>query len=132
MSATTTPNIGAIQMLNCAKGHATTIATIQSLAADPCCIIFLLQEPSCTNGGNPPEHQDFYMFTPTPTGAKCATYIRKIPGLTAHITFTHSNSLLGTLVRLGSYQFTLYNLYFPKGAEPLADTLASFRPCNPC
>ena len=132
MIDTNKTNIGAIQLLNCAKGHATTIATIQSLAADPTCIIFLLQEPSCTDNGNPPEHRDFHLFTPTPTGAKCATYIRKQTGLAAYTTFTHSNSLLGTTVRLGSYQFSLYNFYFPKGTEPLTDTLRSFTPSHPC
>ena len=98
--------------------------------------ICLLQEPWCDRHGKPPTIPNFDLFTPTPNKPKCATYIRRTPGLTANITFTAKDSFLGTTIT-STYQqriktFTLYNLYSPGRPEPFAEILNTIHPPNNC
>ena len=72
----------------------------------------------------PPE---LCLFTPVPTQPKCATYVRRVPGLTATTTFALGPSFLGTTVtstfQTNSTTFTLFNLYSPGRPEPLASII---------
>jgi len=123
------PNVGSVQLLNCARGHATTISGLQEFAKTPENLICLLQEPWCDRHGHPPSIPDFDTHSPTPLQPRCITYIRRTPGLTATTTFASQDSFLGTTITsiLGprSITFTLNNLYSPGRPEHLAAILPS-------
>ena len=114
------------------RGHATTISAIQSFANNKTCLIFLLQEPWYAGGKTPPSHPDFDMFIPCSKQPSCATYVRRLTGLTAHTTLTHKNLFLVTSVTIMDYTFELCNFYTPGRAGPLADFLPHFKPTLPC
>jgi ribonuclease HI len=120
-------SVGSVQMLNCARGQATTISALQEFARKTENIVCLLQEPWVDRHGNPPSLPNFDLFTPVPMQPKCATYVRRIKGLTATTTFASDASFLGTTIT-STYQtttttFTLFNLYSPGRPEPLASIL---------
>jgi hypothetical protein len=85
-----------VQMLNYAKGHATTTSALFSFASNPSTILILLQEPTIEHNQLPPSHPDFHLLTPIPERPLCATYVCRLPGVQADVIFTHSNSFLGT------------------------------------
>jgi len=70
---------------------------------------------------------NFNMFTPTPTGPRCATYVRRVPRLSAITTFTAQDSFLGTTITSLQQQhtttFTLYNLYSSGRPDPVVAIL---------
>src|SRR5258705_4553833 len=122
------PNIvGSVQLLNCVKGQATTISALDNFSRKQENLICLFQEPWCDRHGNPPTHPDFNTFTPIPYRPKCVTYVRRTQGLTATTTFTSQDSFLGTSITCthGPHHrtFTIFNLYSPGRAEPLASIL---------
>ena len=113
-----------VQLLNCARGQATTISALQDFARHNENLILLLQEPWIDRHGNSPSLPSFDTFTPMPRKPRCATYVRHTPGLTATITFTATNLFLGTTITTPHDQeFTLLNFYSPGRAEPLAAIL---------
>ena len=70
---------------------------------------------------------NFDMFTPTPTRPRCATYVRRVPGLSATTTFAAQDSFLGTTITSLQQQhtttFTLYNLDSPGRPDSVAAIL---------
>src|SRR3978361_18403 len=120
-------SVGSVQMLNCARGQATTISALQEFARKTENIVCLLQEQWVDRHGNPPSLPNFDLFTPVPTQPKCAIYVRRTMGLTATTTFALEAYFLGTTLT-STYQtpkttFTLFNLYSPGRPEPLASIL---------
>jgi len=120
-------SVGSVQLLNCAKGQATTISALQDFAQHNENLILLLQEPWTARHGRPPALPDFDTFSPTPLKPKCVTYVRRSPGLTATTTFTAQDSFLGTTItstlQSKTTTFTLFNFYSPGRAEPIAKLL---------
>jgi len=127
-------SVGSVQLLNCARGQATTISALQDFARKPKNIICLLQEPWCDRHGKPPSLPGFDTFTPSPVKPKCVTYIRHTPGLSATTVFTTQDSFLGTAITSSYTQktFTLFNFYSPGRAEPLATILPTLKLPNDC
>ena len=127
-------SVGSVQLLNCARGQATTISALQDFARKPENLIFLLQEPWCDRHGNPPSLPGFDTFFPSPTKPRCVTYVRHTPGWTATTVFTASDSFLGTTITTVHNQksFTLYNFYSPGRPEPLAAILPSLKLPTDC
>jgi ribonuclease HI len=127
-------SVGSVQLLNCARGQATTISALQDFARKPESIICLLQEPWCDRHGNPPSLPGFDTFTPSPVKPKCVTYIRHTSGLSATTVFTAQDSFLGTAITSSYNQktFTLFNFYSPGRAEPLAAILPTLKLPNDC
>jgi len=121
-----------VQLLNCAKGQATTISAIQDFANKPENLICLLQEPWCDRHGLPPQHPDFDSFTPTPNRPKCVTYVRRTPGLTTTTTFTAQDSFLVTKItytqNTARKTFSLLNFYSPGKPDHLAAILPTLIP----
>jgi len=121
--------VGSVQLLNCARGQATTISALQDFAKNPENLILLLQEPWYDKHGHPPTLPDFNNFTPTPIKPRCVTYVRRTPGLTARTSFTAQDSFLGTTItsiqNSTTITFTLYNFYSPGRPEPIARLLPS-------
>jgi len=119
--------VGSVQVLNCARSHATTISTLRDFARKTANLICLIQEPWYDRHGNPPLLPNFNLFLPTPTKLRCTTYIRQLPGLSATTTFTAQDSFLGTTITLQQEQHTtsctIFNLYSPGRPEPLAALL---------
>jgi hypothetical protein len=64
-----------VKLLNCAKGHATTISAFYSFASNPNCLIIVLQEPTLEHMKIPPTHPDFDLLIRIPDKPLCATYI---------------------------------------------------------
>jgi ribonuclease HI len=126
--------VGSVQLLNCARGQATTISVLQDFAKKPENLICLLQEPWCDRHGNPPSLPGFDIFTPSPIKPRCATYVRHIPSLIATTVFTAQDSFLGTTITSSYNQktFTLFNFYSPGRAEPLAAILPTLKLPNDC
>jgi hypothetical protein len=126
--------VGSVQLLNCARGQATTISVLQDFAKKPENLICLLQEPWCDRHGNPPSLPGFDIFTPVPTKPRCVTYIRRTPGITTTTVFTAQDSFLGTTITTSYNQktFTLFNFYSPGRAEPLAAILPTIRLPRDC
>jgi hypothetical protein len=91
-------SVGHVQLLNCARGQATTISALQDFARKTENLICLLQEPWCDRHGNPPSLPGFDIFTPSPIKPRCVTYIRRTPGLTATTVFTAQDSFLATTI----------------------------------
>src|SRR3978361_75087 len=120
-------SVGSVQLLNCARGQATTISALQEFSRKPENLICLIQEPWCDRHGNPPSLPNFDLLTPIPPQPKCATYVRRIQGLTATTTFTSGTSFLGTTItstyQMNTTTFTLFNLYSPGRPEPLASII---------
>jgi hypothetical protein len=132
MKNTTKLDTACVQLLNCAKGHATTTSALTSFASNRNTIIILLQEPAIEHTKLPPTHPDFHVFTPVNERPLCATYVRRLPGLQTDITFTHANSFLGTRISLPtSPPFTIYNFYSPGTPHAIANLLPSFHPHLP-
>jgi len=127
-------SVGSVQLLNCARGQATTILALQDFARKHKNLICLLQEPWCDRHGNPRSLPGFDTFTPTPIQPRCATYVRLTPGLTATTAFTAQDSFLGTTITTlhALKTFTLFNFYSPGRAEPLAAILPTLKPPNDC
>jgi hypothetical protein len=114
------------------KGHATTTSALFSFASNPNSLVILLQEPTIEHNKLPPSHPDFHLLTPVPERPLCATYVRRLPGVHADITFTHSNSFLGTCISFPTGPaFTIYNFYSPGKPHALADLLPQFHPSLP-
>jgi hypothetical protein len=88
----------AVQLLNCARNQATTIAALRDFAQKTENLICLLQQSWTDRYGQPPALSDFDIFFPTPLKPKCVTYICHTPGLTATTTFTAQDSFLGTTI----------------------------------
>jgi hypothetical protein len=127
MKNTATLDTACVQLLNCAKGHATTTSALFSFASNPNTIIILLQEPAIEHTRLPPTHPDFHMFTPVQEKPLCATYVHRLPGIQANVTFTHANSFLGTRISLPTkLSFTIYNFYSPGTPHALANLLPTF------
>jgi hypothetical protein len=126
--------VGSVQLLNCARGHATTISALQDFARKPENLICLLQEPWCDRHGNPPSLPGFDIFAPSPMKPRCVTYVRHTSGLTANTVFTAKDSFLGTTITTSYNQktFTLFNFYSPGRAEPLAAILPTLKLPNDC
>ena len=126
--------VGHVQLLNCARGQATTISALQDFARKTENLICLLQEPWYDRHGNPPSLPGFDTFTPSPIKPRCATYVRRTPGLTATTVFTAQDSFLGTTITTSHdlKTLTLFNFYSPGRAEPLAAILPTFKPPNDC
>jgi len=122
-------SVGSVQLLNCARGQATTISALQDFTKKPENLICLLQEPWYDRHGHPPILPGFDSFTPTPIKPKCVTYVRRISGLTATTTFTAHDSFLGTTItsvrNSTTITFTLFNFYSPGRAEPIARLIPS-------
>jgi hypothetical protein len=127
-------SVGSVQLLNCARGQATTISALQDFAQKTENLICLLQEPWCDRHGNPPSLPGFDTFTPSPTKPRCVTYVRHTSGLTANTVFTAQDSFLGTTITTSHNQktFTLFNFYSPGRAEPLAAILSTIKLPNDC
>jgi ribonuclease HI len=119
--------VGSVQLLNCARGLATTISALQDFARKNENLILLLQEPWTDRHGHPPVLPEFDTFTPIPLKPKCVTYVRRTPGLTATTIFTAQDSFLGTTItstqNSKTTTFTLLNFYSPGRAEPIARLL---------
>ena len=126
--------VRSVQLLNCARGQATTISVLQDFAAKHENLILLLQEPWCDRHGNPPSLPGFDIFTPSSSKAKCVTYIRQTQGLTGTTVFTAQDSFLGTMITTPHNQktFALSNFYSPGRAEPLATILPTLKLPNDC
>jgi hypothetical protein len=121
-----------VQMLNCAKGHATTTSALFSFASNPSTVLILLQEPAIEHNQSPPSHPDFHLLTRVPERPLCATYVRRLPGVQADIIFTHSNSFLGTRISFpASPAFTIYNFYSAGRPHAIANLLPQFGPKFP-
>jgi hypothetical protein len=127
-------SVGSLQLLNCARGQATTISAFQDFARKPENIICLLQEPWCDRHGNPPSLPGFDTFTPTPMKPRCVTYVRHTSGLFATTVFTAQDSFLGITVTMPITQkkFTLFNFYSPGRSEPLATILPTLNLPTDC
>jgi len=121
--------VGYGQLLNCARGQATTISALQEFAQKHENLILLLQEPWLDRHGHPPSLPGFDTFCPIPIKPKCVTYVRRTPGLTATMIFTSQDSFLGTTItsthNSKTIAFTLFNFYSPGRAEPLARLLST-------
>jgi len=126
--------VGSVQLLNCARGQATTISVLQDFGKKPENLICLLQEPWWDRNGHPPTLPGFDTFTPSPTKPRCATYVRRTSGLTATTVFTAQDSFLGTTITTLHNQktFTLFNFYSPGRAEPLAAILPTLKLPTDC
>ena len=124
-------SVRSVQLLNCARGQATTISALQDFARKPENIICLLQEPWCDRHGKPPSLPGFNTFTPSPVKPKYVMYIR---GLSATTVFTAQDSFLGTAITSSYTQktFTLFNFYSPGQVEPLAEILPTLKLPNDC
>jgi len=122
-------SVGSVQLLNCARGQATTISALQDFAQKPENLIFLLQELWCDRHGNPPSLAGLDTYFPLPTKPRCVTYVHHTPGLTAPTVFTAFDSFLGTTITTVHNQnsFTLYNFYSPGRPEALAAILPSLK-----
>ena len=127
-------SVGSVQLLNCARGQATTISALQDFFQKPENLICLLQEPWVDRHGNPPSLPGFDIFTPSPTKPRCVTYVRHAPGLTATTVVTAQDSFLGTTITTSHNQqtFTLFNFYSPGRAEPLAAILPTLKLPTDC
>jgi len=127
-------SVGSVQLLNCARGQATTISALQDFARKTENVICLIQEPWCDRNGNPPSMPGFDTFTPTPTKPRCVTYVRHTSGLIATTTFTAMDSFLGTTITTprDGKKFTLFNFYSPGRPEPLADILPAIKLPTDC
>ena len=133
-----------VQLLNCARGEGSTISALTFFAGRPSCMVLLLQEPHLDRHHLPPVHPAFDMHCPVPCKPKCVTYIRKLPGVTAHTIFTHLDSFLGTRIvftpphTMGpagpapTVETTIYNFYSPGRPTPAASLFSSgtFKPDN--
>jgi hypothetical protein len=118
-----------VQLLNCTKGHATTISALFAFASNPISLVILLQEPAIEHKKLPPSHPDFHLLTPVPEQPHCATYICRSPGVQADIIFTHSDSFLGIRISFPTGPaFTIYNFYSPGRPHVMADLLPQFYP----
>jgi len=126
--------VGSVQLLNCARGQATTISVLQDFAKKPENLICLLQEPWWDRHGYPPSLPGFDTFSPSLIKPRCVTYIRRTPGLTATTVFTAQDSFLGTMITTSCNQktFTLFNFYSPGRAEPLAAILPTLKVPTDC
>jgi len=126
--------VGSMQLLNCARGQATTISVLQDFAAKHENLILLLQDPWCDRHGNPPSLPGFDIFTHSSTKPKCVTYIPQTPGLTGTTVFTAQDSFLGTMITTPHNQktFTLFSFYSPGWAETLATILPTLKLPNDC
>jgi len=126
--------IGSIQLLNCARGQATTISALQDFSQKPENLICLLQELWVDRDGNPPSLPGFDIFTPSPAKPRCMTYVRHAPGLTTTTVFTAQDSFLGTTITTSHNQqtFTLFNFYSSGWAEPLAAILPTLKLPTDC
>jgi hypothetical protein len=122
-------SVGSVQLLNCARGQATTISALQDFARHNENFILLLQEPWIDRHGHPPTLPGFDVFTPTPKKPRCVTYVRHTPGLIATTTFTARDSFLGITITTTQNQkaFTLFNFYSPGRPEPLAAILPTIK-----
>jgi hypothetical protein len=81
-----------VQMLNCAKGHATTTSALFSFASNPSTILILLQEPAIEHNQLPPSHPAFHLLTPIPERPLYVTYVCRLPGVQADIVMAWSQS----------------------------------------
>jgi hypothetical protein len=121
-----------VQLLNCAKGHATTTSALFSFASNPNSLAILLQEPTIEHNQLPPSHPDFHLLTPIPERPLCTTYVYRLPGVQADIIFTHADSFLGIHISFPtSPAFTIYNFYSPRRPHTIAALLPQFRPALP-
>jgi len=122
-------SVGSVQLLNCARGQATTISALLDFARHNENLILLLQEPWIDRHGQPPILPNFDTFSPIPLKPKCVTYVRRTPGLTATTIFTAQDSFLGTTItstlNSKTTTFMLFNFYSPGRAEPIARLLPS-------
>ncbi|MDX6284387.1 MAG: hypothetical protein QOH03_5458 [Kribbellaceae bacterium] len=127
-------SVGSVQLLNCARGQATTISALQEFSRKTENLICLLQEPWCDRHGSPPSLPGFNIFTPTPIKPRCVTYVRHTPGLIATTVFTAQDSLLGITVTMprNTKKFTLFNFYSPGRPEPLATILPTLKLPTDC
>jgi len=125
-----------MQLLNCARGQATTISALQAFACKTENLICLLQEPCIDRHGHPRTLPNFDTFSPTPLKPKCVTYVRRTPGLTVTTTFMAQDSFLGTTItstqNSKTTTFTLFNFYSPGRAEPLARLLPTIPVLKEC
>jgi ribonuclease HI len=148
-----------IHQLNCARGQGTTISAVHAFLEDGQQIALLLQEPWIDTTCLPPTHPDLILLTPTPTRPKCATYVKRLPNVSAVTVFQHSNCFLGVEISLlsppcispppstsptsssssptpappHSTTFTLYNFYSPGRPTQLHTLLKSgFLPSADC
>jgi hypothetical protein len=121
-----------VQLLNYTKSHTTTVSALHSFASNPNSFIILLQEPTREHIKLPPTNPDFDLLTPISDKPLCATYIRCLPGVQSDITFTYSNSFLGTLISFPNCPaLTMYNFYSPGRPYAIADLLPNFCPTLP-
>jgi len=129
-----TASVGSVQLLNYARGQATTISALKDFARKPENLICLLQEPWCDRHRNPPALPGFDIFTPSPVKPKCVTYVCHTPGLSTTTVFTAQDSFLGTAITSSYNQktFTIFNFYSPGQAEPLAAILPTLKLPNDC
>ena len=154
-----TTNTTAVRLLNCARGEGTTVSILHSFLEDRQCIALLVQEPWLDYTHLPPAHPDLILLSPTPTKPRCATYIKRIPGVTASTTFSHGDSFLGVEISIPLHttstpgtptgpskcpgqkhpfqqqvtSFTLYNFYSPGRPTHLHSLLKSgFIPSPNC
>ena len=126
--------VGSVQLLNCARGQATTISVLQDFAKKPENLICLVQEPWWDRHGYPPSLPGFDTFAPSLIKPRRVTYICRTPGLTATTVFTAQDSFLGTTITTTCNQktFTLFNFYSPGRAEPLAAILPTLKLPTDC
>jgi hypothetical protein len=121
-----------VQLLNCTKGYTTTISALYSFASNPNWLIILLQEPTIEYTKLPPTHPEFHLLTPVPEQPLYATYIYCLPGIQIDITFSHSNSFLGTLVSFPNCPaLTIYNFYSPGRPHEVMELLPDLCPNLP-
>ena len=106
----------------------------------------LIQEPLIDTTRLPPAHPNLILLTPTPTRPRCATYVKRLPGITAETTFQHGDSFLGVEISVPSAPpasvpastnsqerpigrseivFTIYNFYSPGRPSHLHSLLDS-------
>jgi hypothetical protein len=127
MKNTTKLDTACVQLLNCTKGHTTTTSALCSFVSNLNTIIILLQEPTIEHTRLLPTHPDFHMFIPIQEKPLCATYVCRLPGMQANVTFTHANSFLGTRISLlTKLSLTIYNFYSPGIPHALANLLSTF------
>jgi hypothetical protein len=121
-----------VQLLNCTKGYATAISALNPFASNPNCLIILLQEPAIEYTKLPPTHPDFHLLTPSPEKPLYATYVHHLPHVQTDITFSHSNSFLGTLVSFPNCPaLIIYNFYSPSRSHIVTELLPEFYPNLP-
>ena len=122
-----------LQLLNCHRGEATTNSAIQRFSKNETCFGFFLQEPWASKGKNPPEHPDFFQFTPTSFNNKCATYIRRSALLQPTVHTKHSNHVIAVTIHPPHQApITLYNIYSPGLAIHAARFFENHTPQLPC